>query len=65
MVEAKRWAIRDKEPIGRGFGGKNGIAFSRSRSPVGSIHIGCFKDNDEGQGRFALVTLVNNVPHPK
>ena len=27
-------------------------------------HIGYFKDNDEGQGKFTLVTLVNNVPYP-
>jgi len=40
------------------------MSFSGGQSPVGSIHIGYFKDNDEGQGRFTLVTLVNNVSYP-
>ena len=58
-------AIKDKEPIDHGFDGKNGTAFSGSRSSVGSMHIGYFKDNDAGQGIFTLVTLVNNVPYPR
>ena len=62
--KSKRRAIRNKKPFGHGVGGKIGTAFSGGRSPVGSIHIGDFKDNDEGQGRFILVTLVNNVPYP-
>jgi len=44
--KSKRWAIRDKKPVGHGVGGKIGTAFSGGRSPVGSIHIGDFKDND-------------------
>ena len=50
--KSNRLAIQDKEPIGHGFGGKNGTAWSGSRSPSGSIHIGYFKDNDEEQGGF-------------